>query len=239
MCCPGNPCAKPPIRIPDDGPATPNSRDGSGGSAGSGGTNSRPDSGTAGAASMTSLAANTTSDLVTSPTSGSPAVRLTSVKTTTPALCASVVSPGVTNPGAQPPSQPGATLSVLDVNKGLVVTPGVTSHEFSNWSVDLQAQVSGATVSTYSWNVSQASDATSVTGQSTYELKFTWANFTGARGPTRSRLPPRTATAPRSRKPSRSRSTAPRLRPMPPRPLRRRPPGPTCSPPTSSLVKRR
>ena len=69
---------------------------------------------------------------------------------------------------------------MLDVNKGLVVTPGVTSHEFSNWSVDLQAQVSGATVSTYSWNVSQASDATSVTGQSTYELKFTWANFTGA-----------------------------------------------------------
>src|SRR6516165_5266829 len=69
---------------------------------------------------------------------------------------------------------------VLDVNKANVVTPGVTEHEFSNWSMDLRAQVSGATVSTYSWNMTSAPDATSVSGTSTYRLQFTWANFSGA-----------------------------------------------------------
>jgi hypothetical protein len=66
---------------------------------------------------------------------------------------------------------------VLDANKAIVVTPGVTEHEFSQWTMDLRAQVSGATVSTYTWTLTNAPDATSVTGSNTYRLQFTWANF--------------------------------------------------------------
>src|SRR5205814_2341587 len=53
-------------------------------------------------------------------------------------------------------------LWVLDANKAIVVTPGVTHHDFSEWDVDLRAQVSGATVSTYYWDLTNAPDATSV-----------------------------------------------------------------------------
>jgi RHS repeat-associated protein len=69
---------------------------------------------------------------------------------------------------------------VYDANKGVVVTPGVTEHEFSNWSMDLRAQVSGGTVSTYSWSVTNAPDATNVSGSATYDLTFNWKSFTGA-----------------------------------------------------------
>jgi hypothetical protein len=60
------------------------------------------------------------------------------------------------------------------------LTPGVIEHDFATYAVDLRAQVSGATVQTDSWDVSQAPDATAVTGQSTYRLQFTWRSFTGA-----------------------------------------------------------
>jgi len=39
---------------------------------------------------------------------------------------------------------------VLDINKAIVVTPGVPENEFSTWPVSLMMQVSGATVSTLS-----------------------------------------------------------------------------------------
>ena len=71
-------------------------------------------------------------------------------------------------------------LFVLDANKAVVVTPGVTEHEFSTWGMDLRAQVSGATVSSYSWNLSGAPDAVNVSGQTTFDLQFSWASFTGA-----------------------------------------------------------
>jgi hypothetical protein len=70
-------------------------------------------------------------------------------------------------------------LWVLDANKAIVVTPGVTNQEFSQYAVDLRAQTTGA-VSSYSWNTSQAPDATNVSGASTYRLQFTWATFTGS-----------------------------------------------------------
>jgi RHS repeat-associated protein len=69
---------------------------------------------------------------------------------------------------------------IVDVNKGVVVTPGVTEQEFSSWSMDLRAQVSGATASTYSWSTTNAPDATSISGASSFDLTFTWASFTGA-----------------------------------------------------------
>jgi RHS repeat-associated protein len=90
------------------------------------------------------------------------------------------VTPPAPAASAHPKHKKPDPMWVLDVNKANVVTPGVTEHEFSNWSMDLRAQVSGATVSTYSWNMTSAPDATSVSGTSTYRLQFTWANFSGA-----------------------------------------------------------
>jgi hypothetical protein len=78
------------------------------------------------------------------------------------------------------PKHPKDPLYIWDANKAIAVTPGVTENEFSNWSMDLRAQVTSATVSSYSWSVANAADATNVTGASTYRLQFTWANFTGA-----------------------------------------------------------
>jgi len=69
---------------------------------------------------------------------------------------------------------------VLDANKAIVVTPGTADNEFSNWAMDLRMQVSAATVSSYSWDLTNAPDASSASGTSTYNLTFTWANFTGA-----------------------------------------------------------
>ncbi len=69
---------------------------------------------------------------------------------------------------------------VIDANKGAVLTEAVVNNDFSNWPVDLRAQVSGATVGTYTWDTTGATDATSVTGASTYRLQFTWGSFTGA-----------------------------------------------------------
>src|SRR5579883_1480278 len=80
---------------------------------------------------------------------------------------------------SSPPTS-GGQLWVLDANKAIVVTPGVTQHDFSTWTVDLRAQVSGVTVSSYSWDLSHASDATNISGQSSYRVQFTWASFTGA-----------------------------------------------------------
>jgi YD repeat-containing protein len=79
--------------------------------------------------------------------------------------------------GLQGPS--GDPLWVLDANDAIVVTPGVVEHEFSGWSVDLRAQVSGATVASYNWDLSEAPDAVNVTGANSYRLQFTWASFQG------------------------------------------------------------
>jgi hypothetical protein len=69
---------------------------------------------------------------------------------------------------------------VLDANKAIVVTPGTTDNEFSNTSMDLRMQVSAATVSSYSWDLTNAPDTTGVSGASTYNLTFSWSSFTGA-----------------------------------------------------------
>ncbi len=69
---------------------------------------------------------------------------------------------------------------VIDANKGAVLTEAVVNNDFSNWPEDLRAQVSGATVGTYTWDTTGATDATSVTGASTYQLQFTWGSFTSA-----------------------------------------------------------
>ena len=62
----------------------------------------------------------------------------------------------------------------LDQNDGVVLFPGFQQLATLNAPVDLRAQVSGTTVSSYSWNTSGLTDATSITGSSTYRLQFNW-----------------------------------------------------------------
>ncbi len=71
----------------------------------------------------------------------------------------------------------GDPLYVLDMNESLTLPNNATINTFSTWSENLLAQVSGATVSSYSWNVSGAPDLTSVSGTTTANLQGTWATF--------------------------------------------------------------
>ncbi|HTU91033.1 MAG TPA: hypothetical protein VMF69_13220, partial [Gemmataceae bacterium] len=89
-------------------------------------------------------------------------------------------TPVATLPVATPSSSGHDPLYVLNLNTGGNVPANVPLNTFSTWSEDLLAQVSGATVSSYSWNVSQAPDLTDVSGANTANLQGTWANFTGA-----------------------------------------------------------
>jgi hypothetical protein len=83
-----------------------------------------------------------------------------------------------------PPDGQAAPIWVLDANNAIVVTPGVTKHDFSGWDADLRAQVFGGTVSSYSWSLTNSPDATSVSVPSPFNLTFTWATFNqGTNGP--------------------------------------------------------
>jgi len=74
---------------------------------------------------------------------------------------------------------PTASISVLDNYSNLVLpSNGTPINSFSNWSMSLQAQVSGVAVTSYSWSL--GSDATSVSGSSSYNVQFSWASFTGS-----------------------------------------------------------
>jgi YD repeat-containing protein len=100
-----------------------------------------------------------------------------------------------THPAAQTPSHPhspppppahghghsqGADpLYVLDMNTGETIPANTPLNTFSTWSENLQAQVSGGSVTSYSWDTSQAPDLTNISGQNSVNLQGTWANFTG------------------------------------------------------------
>jgi hypothetical protein len=71
-------------------------------------------------------------------------------------------------------------LFVLNWNDGLVMAPGVAEYDQPDQWQDLRAQVYGATVSSYSWDTSQASSATCVTGSSSQRLQFKWNTVTGS-----------------------------------------------------------
>ena len=105
-------------------------------------------------------------------------------------------------PAQQPAGQNGGAdpLYVLDMNDGETLPANVTLNSFSNWSENLLAQVSGATVTSYSWNLSKAPDLTSVSGTTTANLQGTWTNFSGAARTdtiTVTETPRRLATCPR------------------------------------------
>ncbi len=82
-------------------------------------------------------------------------------------------------PAAAPESSLLHPSYVLDANKGAVLTEAAPNRDFAGWAADLKAQVSGAAVLSYSWDLSGAPDATGVTGTGTYHLQFTWGSFTG------------------------------------------------------------
>jgi YD repeat-containing protein len=63
---------------------------------------------------------------------------------------------------------------VLDNNYGVTLYPGVQQVATIARHVDLQAQVSGTTVSSYNWDTSNLSGVSSITGTTTYELQFYW-----------------------------------------------------------------
>ena len=70
------------------------------------------------------------------------------------------------------PSTP-FNLYVLDNNNGVILYPGVEQLATFGAKVDLIAQVSGATVSSYAWNTTGLTDATLISGTTTYDLTFT------------------------------------------------------------------
>jgi RHS repeat-associated protein len=99
---------------------------------------------------------------------------------TTPASGGSPAPKGFTpNPG---PATAGPTqgtftnfpLYTLDYNDGMVIFPGFDQLATRGASVDLRAQVRNTAVQSYSWNTTNLTDATSITGTNTYRLQFNW-----------------------------------------------------------------
>jgi RHS repeat-associated protein len=87
-------------------------------------------------------------------------------------------SPGIG--GFSPPYQPSFpyfAMYVLDNNNGVVLYPGVDQLATLNGSVDLLAQVSGTTVSSYNWNTSGlGADIKNLSVTNTYQLTWQWQN---------------------------------------------------------------
>jgi len=85
---------------------------------------------------------------------------------------------------ASGPSQQTFTyfpMYVLDNNNGVVLFPGVDQHATLGGYVDLEAQVSGTTVTAYNWNTSGlGSDATHLSATNTYQLTFQWLTYNPA-----------------------------------------------------------
>ena len=71
---------------------------------------------------------------------------------------------------------PAFTLITLDYNDGSLLVPGADQLATPGGSVDLRAQVvdSATGTYTYSWATSGLTDATSISGASTYDLTFHW-----------------------------------------------------------------
>jgi hypothetical protein len=65
-------------------------------------------------------------------------------------------------------------LYTLDYNDGMVMFPGFNQLAFRGASVDLRAQVRNTAVQSYSWDTTNLTDATGITGTNTYRLQFSW-----------------------------------------------------------------
>jgi YD repeat-containing protein len=86
--------------------------------------------------------------------------------------------------GGGPLTADSLSVDVVDQNNGLVLSANVPVNDFSTYGVTLDAEYFATglvgNVSSYSWDLTNAPDATSISGTSTYRLTFTWASFTGA-----------------------------------------------------------
>ncbi len=107
---------------------------------------------------------------ITSPQPATSAVEPVATTTAAPQVAAT------SSVGPTTGSFPYFPLYTLDENAGSVIFPGFNQLATPGGNVDLRAQVSGTTVSTYSWTTSGLTDAvsSSITGASTYDLKFQW-----------------------------------------------------------------
>jgi RHS repeat-associated protein len=65
---------------------------------------------------------------------------------------------------------------------GLVAFPNVIEYDQPGQWVELRAQVYGATVQSYSWDLSQAGRAGCVTDSNTYKLRFMWNGYSPIEG---------------------------------------------------------
>jgi len=83
--------------------------------------------------------------------------------------------------GSEELSFPYFQLYVLDENNGIVLFNNQYQQATIAGSVDLYAQVMGSTASTYtySWNTSDLSSVSNLSGTSTYHLHFQWPIFQG------------------------------------------------------------
>ena len=80
------------------------------------------------------------------------------------------------SPGPLTPT-PAFTFLTLDYNHGTVMVPGFDQLATPGGAVDLRAQVvdSASGTYTYSWNTTGLTDATGISGSSSYDLTFHWA----------------------------------------------------------------
>jgi hypothetical protein len=86
---------------------------------------------------------------------------------------------GPTLPPRRPNRRTRDPLFVLDAQNAIVLDPNVIKHDYSTYNVDLRAQVSGASVQSYTWTFDNSTDYTNVTGTYSYDLQFRWGTFTG------------------------------------------------------------
>src|SRR5713101_5354202 len=62
-----------------------------------------------------------------------------------------------------------SSLAVLDMPTNVVLpSNGTPINSFSNWTMSLEAQVAGVSVTSYVWNFSSAADAGSISGLTSY-----------------------------------------------------------------------
>lgn len=99
----------------------------------------------------------------------------TSSATATPTTTTMAIP--LTGSGGGGGGSPAFTLVTLDYNQGTPIVPGSDQIATPGAAVDLRAQVidpvSGAY--SYSWNTSGLTDATGISGSSSYDLTFQWA----------------------------------------------------------------
>jgi RHS repeat-associated protein len=89
----------------------------------------------------------------------------------------SAALPGGGGFGASPDAMLSFThfpVYTLDYNAGSVLLPGADRLATPGGDVDLRAQVANTTVSSYSWDTSGLTDATSISGTSSDDLTFQW-----------------------------------------------------------------